>query len=378
MSLFTPPEEQIRLRVGGRELSGWLEASVSLSLENAQRGFTVRAASRYPEEIHLLRIKPGSEVVVYAGADRVLTGWIDKQEAAFDRGSHALTISGRSKTCDLVDCSVVDVAGQWRNVRAEAIIRELSAAYGVDVVVEIPATDPIRRFATQKGETVMGAIQRLAQLRSFLITDDAQGRLVLTRAGATRAAVDLRTGANIKSGSASVDLSARFTEYRCRSSAIGNDQDFGAILQSVQTATDAGDMGRRRVLEIRAERGEDAARTRQRATWEAATRYGQSIAAAYVVQGWRQTEGGPLWERNQILRVVDTLTGLDGDLLVVDVDLSVTRDAGTVASLTLAPPEGYEALEPFERRTRPGRRRVRNALEEALEDGVTLTPAGEP
>lgn len=377
MSLYTPPEDQIRLRIGGRELAGWKTATITQSIEDVARSFTVSAASRYPEEIQLLRVKPGSAVEVYLGSELLITGWIDKQDATFDRSSHGLTLSGRSKTGDLVDCSVIHASGQWRNTSAVEIARQLAADYGVELVDELGSTPNVRRFAVQDGETVVGAIQRLAQLRGFLVTDDERGRLVLTRASSTRADVELRTGVNILRGSASVDFSARYTEYRCKSSRVGDDQDFGAVLQASQTATDAGDMGRARILEIRAEKGEDAARTKERATWEAATRYGQSIAVSYDVQGWRQTAGGRTWRRNEIVRVVDELTGLNGDLLVTDVELTVARSSGTVAKLTLAPPEGFELLPPFKPR-RSGRKRVKNPLAEALKDGVTITPGGQP
>jgi prophage tail gpP-like protein len=370
MTAITLPSEQVRLVADGREFAGWQEITIDASLEAIARSFRVAARARWPRELHAFRVRPGSAVKVYVGGDLVITGWIDKLEASFDATSHTIAVTGRSRTSDLVDCSAVNDPGHWRARTALQIATDLAAPYGVEVLEDVNVGEPIPRFALSDGETVGAALQRLAALRSLLVTDDALGRVRLTRAGSTRAAVALVVGENVVEGSSSVDVSGRFTEYRCKSQRIGDDQDFGAVLQTSQGADDGGDLGRVRILEISAEGGEDAARARQRAEWEAATRYGQSIGASYNVRGWRQGAAGALWAPNQIVTVRDDLGGIRGDLLVVDVSLTVGGN-GTRAALTLAPPEGFELLAPAAPRRRGGAKaRPVNTQFDALADGV--------
>lgn len=372
MTAITVPASQVRLVADGREFSGWQEITIDASIEAVARSFRVAARARWPRELHAFRIRPGAAVEVYAGADLVITGWIDKLEADHDDKSHRISVTGRSKTSDLVDCSAVNDPGHWRARTVEQIARDLAAPYGVEVVADVDTGEPLARFALSDGETVSAALQRLAALRSLLVTDDAAGRLRLTRAGSTRAAVAIMVGENVLSGRSFVDVSGRFTEYRIKSQRIGDDHDYGAALQTSQDATDTEDLGRTRILELSAEGGEDAARARQRAEWEAATRYGQSIGGSYELRGWRQGDGGALWTPNQIVTVRDSLGGLSGDFLVVDVSLTVGGN-GTRAALTVAPPEGFELLAPQTPRRRGGAKaRPVNSQFAAIRDGVKV------
>ena len=376
MSLFTPSTEQAALVVGGREFAGWTQLTITASLEDAARAFTVEAAAKKATDVHLLDLRPGSAVEVYAGRDLVITGYIDKIDVSHDSKSHKVRVSGRSKTGDLVDCSAIHKPKQWRSKTADTIAADLASDYDVDVYAD-PSIDwskKIARFALQDGETVIAALQRLGQLRSFMVTDDPAGRCVLTGPKTDASSdVDLVVGENVISGSASVDVSGRFTEYRCKSVRLGDDNDYGETLQSDESVVDSEDLGRSRVLVIRPESGEGAARCRDRATWEAATRYGQSISLTYTVQGWRQTPGGRLWSPNELIGVEDNLAGVDGDFLIIDVDFSLS-DSGTLTKLSLAPPEGYELLPPMQKRRRGGKRRKRASSPfDALKDGVNIS-----
>lgn len=370
MTSITLPGEQLRLVVEGREFAGWQEITVDSSLEAIARSFRVAARARWPRELHAFRVRPGSAVEVYVGSDLAITGWIDKLEASFDSGSHTISVTGRSKTSDLVDCSAISDPGHWRARTVQQIAGDLAAPYGVAVVADVDTGEPIPRFALSDGETVGAALQRLAALRSLLVTDDASGRLRLTRAGSSRASVAIVVGQNALSGRSSVDVSGRFSEYRCKAQRAGGDTDFGSVLQTSQTADDTETLGRVRILELTAEGGEDAARAKQRAEWEAATRYGQSISASYDLRGWRQGVGGPLWAPNEIATVRDDLGGIRGDMLVVDVSLTVGSN-GTRTALTLAPPEGFELLAPMTPRRRGGAKATKAETPfKALADGV--------
>lgn len=369
---FTPPIEQAAIVSRGRTFQGWESVEVSASLEAISRSFSFSAAVRYPGARHLLRIRPGSPVEVKIGADVVITGWVDKLETRYGADSHTISVSGRSRTCDLVDCAAPSTPGHWRGAEPLAIARELAAEVGVDVVSAADLGGKVSRFAVQKGELVEAALQRLAELRSFIVTDDASGRLVLTRAGSSRAESSIAVGENVLEGGASIDLSGRFNAYQCKGARAADDRDFGSVLQVSGAAADSEDFGRRRTYTITAGPGEDAARCAQRAAWEAATRYGQSIELSYTVQGWRQREGGPLWAPNLVVEVRDPLSAVEGDFLIVDCRFRLSS-SGTTTELSLRPIEGFEALPPAAPRRRGGVKAspVKSPFA-SLADGVTV------
>lgn len=323
----------------------------------------------------MLRTRPGALVEVVVGGDTVITGRVDKLDGSHAKDQHSLSLTGRSLTRNLVDCSPKGPT-DFRRKSPEQIVRALAGPYGVEVVVEEDLGEKLPRFDLNEGELVGAAIQRLAQVRGFVATDDAAGRLVLTRGGAVgRADVDLVVGENVLGGSGTLDASGVFSEYRIKGVRLGNDNDFGEVLQSVGTAADdiAGSLEPGRLLELQAESGEDLARCRERAAWEAATRYGQAISLSYEVQGWRQRPGGRLWELRELVYVRDDLLGISGDFLVVDVDMVLGLD-GTRTRLGLAPPEAFELLPPAAKRkgAKGKRARVRGPFD-TLQDGVELT-----
>lgn len=386
-ALVAPEADLAALRVLGREFVGWTRLEVVASLENASRSFTFEAAERWRGEASPVRIRPGAGAEVLLGEDKVVDGFVDAVDVSYDSGSHSVTVRGRSKTGDLVDCAAV-AGGSWRNKRIEAIAKDLAATYGITVKAEVDTGDKIRRHRTQRGETVYDAIERMARLRALLVTDDADGNLLLTRAGhfeqneagvvvfsetgTTDATTALVLGENIVRGSASFDVSERFSEYRIKGQRAGDDLDFGEVLQTNGDADDT-EVERTRILVLEAEARADKKRCKLRAAWEAATRYGQSLSLSYTVQGWRQGDGR-LWEPNQLITVVDDYSAIDGDFLAVEVVYQL-GEGGSFTTIRLAPIEGYEPIAPFKPRPRRRRPKKRGAFD-ALKDGVAVTPSG--
>lgn len=366
----------IRLRVDGRTFSGWTSIAVTRSIESAAAAFELGVTSRYPGAENPIQIRPGSRCSVWIGDDRVVSGFIDAVAADYDATTLSRSVSGRSATADLVDCSAVAAPGKWSGVTVEAIAAALAAPYGVDVVVDpgVSTGGPVARHRLELGETVVESIERLAVSRGLLVTDDAAGRLVLTRAGSRRTATALEYGANILKGSGHVDASGVFAEYRAKGQRAGNDQDFGAAVAAVVgTATDPDVTARARVLILPSEKTMTTADAKKRAEFEAATRAGRSIQAQYTVAGWRDA-AGDLWTPNTLIEVRDPVLGIAGELLIAEVVLTLD-DGGALAVLTVAPAAGYRP-DPLQLASKRGGVRAASGLWQEIAGGVTVRGVG--
>jgi len=361
------PRNLARLLVNGQDFGGWKEVSVTVGIDRQARDFSLSVTDRWPGSDVPRRIAPGDSCQLYIGPDLVLTGWVDGTPISHDAKSVTVSVKGRSKTADLVDCSAIHSPGQFKGRRVEQIAAELAAPYGIDVVAAVDTGAPIPDHQVQQGESVFESIDRLLKQRALLSTDDADGRLILTRAGAERAGTSLVVGpqGNVLTGSAGLDFKDRYSEYIVKgqkpkaqagdddeedddAGAAASSEDLGDLAAEASTSSQVqaqhADTGiqRRRVLVIVADGQPDGGTARDRARWEAAHRAGKSYQTTYTVQGWRQADG-QLWLPNRLVRITDPIIGFDLDMLIAEVTYSLSA-SGSIATLTVAPKAAYELL----------------------------------
>ncbi len=342
--------DRVSLRVGGRNYYGWTGVQITSSIEQAVTSFAVSAVQRFGDG-DPVRIHAGDRCEVFIGADKVCTGHIDKPSPSIDGTSHTIAFAGRSLTADLVDCSAIHKPGRWRGRRYEQIAKDLLAPFGIGLVVQVPTGAPITRHAIEGGETVFDSLDRLARPRSLLLTDDAEGRLVITRIGTAKADSAVEYGINMLRGSATADASQVYSTYIARGQRVGSDDDFGAaVVDASGTAVDAG-VGRYRPLLVSVEGQTTKASAKARAVWEAATRLGKSLGASVTVTGWRQ-ESGRLWQPGELVTLRAEPLGISGELLIVGVTRSL-NEGGMVTELDLGLPDAYRA-EPPKAKSRSG------------------------
>jgi len=339
-------DDRVLLKLGGREYAGWTEVQVTRSIEAAAASFDLTVTERYPGQRQPLRISPGDPCTVYIGGELLITGYVDDVGPEYDDQQHSIHVAGRSRTQDLVDCSAVNVPGQWKNVKLEVIASEMAAKYGVTVRAEVDTGAPIPDFQIQQGETVFAAIERMARLKAVLLTDDPGGALVITRAGKAGTATALVLGKNIKAGSGNFSQRERFSDYIVKGQRAGDDETSGAAAAATHgTAKDSG-VRRKRTLVLVAEAQADNARCAARARWEASSRAGKSVEVTYTVQGWRQ-KNGALWPVNAIVQVDDSFMTVGGALLIAGATMAI-GEQGTLTTLTLQPPGAFELIPELE------------------------------
>jgi prophage tail gpP-like protein len=126
---------------------------------------------------------------------------------------------GRDKTGDLVDSSVVDKSGQWKGQKLEQLAATICKPYGIEVVNETDTGDAFGSITLEQGETGFELLDRLAKQRGVLVTSDAYGRLVITRASTLRAGVALTLGDNILAARGRFSWRERASQYIVKGSA---------------------------------------------------------------------------------------------------------------------------------------------------------------
>jgi len=343
----------VTLSAGGHDFAGWKSVSIGAGLERQARDFTLGITWRWPGSGDVpVRIRQGEAVEVRIGQELLLTGYVFSTPIRYDSESVTLSITGRSRTADLVDCAAVNQPGQWRGQSVQKIIAALAGEYGITVVNDAAVTLGVEDHTIEPGETAFESIDRLLTLSRLFSTDDGRGRLVIAKPGSAGRAVDaLELGKNLLSGETNLDFSNVFSEYVSKGQRSGTDTSFGAEASEVEGRITDARINRRRVKVIQQSGQMNASIARERVEWERANAVGKALTGNYVIQGWRQSNGA-LWRHNMIVRVVDPLIGFDRDMLISEISYELSEDGGTTAKISVAPPEAFlpEPNDAYEKR----------------------------
>jgi len=304
--------------------------------------------------------EPGREFIVehLIGTERARAarGWVDTVDLVADESTHELSIGGRSFTGDLLDCTAfgADERTEWRNNTDRTIIQDIAEQLGIDVDYQAEVGDPLPRFAVENGEKGIEAIQRIAAMRSLLVYDDADGRLVIARASDEFAAAEITQSA-AKAIRIRQDASRLFDRVRVR--AQEPSRPAAGVAQKPDTFGEALDVDSfpesrpDRVLVIDAEAPLTAAQCKERANWEQAVRFGQAIQIEITLAGWARSRSPlRLWAPNLLVHYTDRVHGIDDVFLTTMAALRYSSDgSGHTATLRLQPPAAFEPKPPAQR-----------------------------
>jgi prophage tail gpP-like protein len=344
--------DDLTLLVNGARLSGWTSIRVTRGIERCPSDFDIEMTERYPGEATAFVVQPGDSCQVLLGNDVVITGYVDRLNPSIDAGAHTVRVAGRGKCADLVDCAAEWPGGQIKG-SVLAIAKKLAQPYGIfsdgrpsnPIVISANVSDlgpVIPQFSLILGTTAYSLIERICRYAALLAYEEADGNLLLTRAGSGLAASGIVLGKNVQRASIEYSMDQRYSEVY-------------AYIQSFDTFQDTGDLGnlkhirvdpnvaRHRRMVVIAESGDsDFHILEQRAAWEIARRFGRSNQLHVTVDSWRDG-AGVLWTPNTIVPVSIPALKLPADAkwLISEVTYSRNSSSGTTADLVLMPPQAF-------------------------------------
>ena len=179
--------------VNNKIYEGFKNIRLSRNLTALTGSFEITLVDKWRVEQEDFELKPGLEISCMLGNTPLYKGYIDKLGISLSASSRNLTITGRDKTGDLVDCSILG-QNEFNNMKLEAIAKELVKPFGVGIVVFADTGKPFTKFTVNQGETVFEALERLAKQRELLMTSSPVGNLVFEKKGVIRASSELIEG----------------------------------------------------------------------------------------------------------------------------------------------------------------------------------------
>ncbi|MDJ4721731.1 baseplate protein [Salmonella enterica] len=335
----------VELKVDGKIFSGWTSVTVNRSIETMAGYFDLGVNVQTSTDLSSLA--PGKPFTLSIDGQTVITGYTDGRRRQMGADSMKITIAGRDKTADLIDCAAIYKGGQWKKRTLEQIARDLCQPYGVVVRWELTDAEsaaPFTSFTLDHSETVYEALGRAARARGVLITSNAAGDLVFTRADESHSD-RLVLGENLLSVDFDEDYRDRFSEYTVKghgrsNGKVGDTVDARTIASQKGTATDSA-ITRYRPMIILADSKIDAQSATARALREQRRRLAKSVTFEAQLDGWTRSNG-QIWMPNILAEIDASKFAIQtGPLLVSKVVLTLDDREGVKTTLTLAPRDGF-------------------------------------
>lgn len=330
----------VRLKIDGREFGGWKRITIRRGLEQLAATFELSVTERWAGQDVVRPIAPGSACTVLVSGTPVIIGYVDDVGIDYGDKSHTVTVSGRDKTGDLIDCSAPSTQFSGRTLAQVAT--DLCKPFGVGVKVATDIGGEFSRLKNNEGDSIFDTLEPAARIRAVLLLSDGLGNLVLSRTGTQRISDALELGRNVFKANGNFSHRDRFSSYQVKGQMAGTDEwNTEDAAHPLGTASDKA-IKRHRPLTLLAEEQVDESSAKERAQWERNVRYGRSRRITYTVKGWHHSRG--LWQPGFMVPVKDSFLGVNDDRLISGVSLTLD-EGGFNSRLDVLPREAFERIE---------------------------------
>jgi prophage tail gpP-like protein len=338
----------VTIRFESEEFGGWKAVAVSRSVESLCGTFEISLLDNFAGDVWVL--VPNVTVDVFIGKIQVLRGMIDRVNTVVRTDGKVLTISGRDKTADIVDCSAMNTPGKWKETNLFQLAGQLCNPFKVSVKREITPAELVKfPFKLQSGESPFEALNRANEFQGALLISDNLGRLLITKPGLNVATDVLVTGQNVVESEMTIDYSNRFSQYTVKGQKkVKNSSGWGTSETRVNfeaTAVDpiiADQRYRPKLFQAEAQATQTLAQNR--VNLEASVRAAKSSEVVVQVKGWTQRTG-VLWPVNGLVTVnIPEMQLFNRKMLIAALTYSKSLDGGTTTSMTLRREDAYQKL----------------------------------
>lgn len=335
--------EKVTVIVGGKEWPAIESITVTAAVKEAARSYTLKLP---PAKSSQWAFTAGAEIeirvaavddadAILHGPDLLLKGYVDRFRPEMDATHASITVSGRSKSADMVDSAAEMKGGELRNATVLDLARKLDR-WGLNIASpEKLETRALLRL--NPGETAFRAVERYCRDEHLTLMGRADGGVDIVKAGKKRHAGGLIEGQNIKKIAVDHDWSGRYSRYVVRGQAeIGHGADALEIEKIVKDAA----VKRDRAVVIVLDRATDKARAEKHGKARKNRQAGQALRATVTVQGFRD-EAGQVWEPNRLVWLESPFGMVFQDMLIEGVTYRQDEN-GSVTDLTLVDPKAYD------------------------------------
>lgn len=317
---------------------GWKSVNITRSINSFSSSFSLELTDKWSPNSRDVAVKPGDLFHLHVDGTSIMDGYLDSVSISAGANEKTISVNGRSRAADLVDCSY-DGPTQFKKTTMKSIVEKLVAPFGIATSF---TSDPgeFNKININQGETVASIIGRMCLQKKLIVYTTYRSNLIFTKNGFKRATNEIIEGENLISGSVTRNNSNRFSKYTVKSQGSSPTAGANSLLGNVGEANDPG-ITRFRPKVIVSENFSSNELAIERANYEASKASAEGTRFKVVVQGWRQSNGD-LWDVNQVIALRSPALNYSGYLLCESVTFTKSQGGGTTTTLGLVRSDAYQ------------------------------------
>jgi len=232
---------------------------------------------------------PGDPVRIECDGELLLDGYVDEMSSSFSADSHSISVSGREKTCDLVDGCLKDFGRSWKRKTVAQIVGEVCDAFGLVFSANgVNAPGVLEKFCPDPGCSGADVISDVCRQKDVVCYSDGLGTVKFVNENSFGQVEDfIRQGVNVVSADVSFNNSERYSDYVVLCSSDPNVKRRGESRD--------GEIKRSRCLVMVDEGYGNVDAATKRADFESLRRSAKSTTLNVVLAGWKMNNGS-VWK----------------------------------------------------------------------------------
>ena len=303
---------KLELKIDNRKYSGWENVTINKSIQSIAHNFSMNifnADGISIEDDDLIKILIDDKIF--------FTGYLDDMVIGISNVKKPLSISGRSKAGDLIDCNISENK-QYNKQNIKQIISDLVKPFNISVSSSL-TLEPLEIFNTKVGETYFDAINRLCKQTNTLPISDDFGNIEIVKNEQNKSSIVLKDS-DFKELNLPKKLSKRFSKYIYKKEGIVTDVTDGSV-------TDDTVLRFKPFVGVNTEDKDN----QDLAKWQLNHNKVSEISLTAVVKGWDL-------EINTIVKLETEI--VNNSFLIKDITYSKS-DSGTISNVTFVSKDLY-------------------------------------
>lgn len=362
----------ITIEVDGVEYEGFTNAEVEITLDTISGQFNATSTTLNKKTFPF---KIGQSCIVRVDNEQVITGFIENISVNYDAENHEIHISGRDKTCDVIDSSAPEKNEFQGDLSLKSIIEKILSNAGFSDIKVIDNVGNLTNFtkseisSAESGQRIFEYLKSIAEKKQVFLTTDGKGNIVISRS--TGSGIEgILTGldvepvyiitltsdpeeknSNILSGSVNYELQERFKTITIKSPEnVAGSVNIEAFLNNTNSvdkknfAIDSENIRPQRKLTIVSEKSYTQEQLKNRAEWEVNIRRIKSKTYSCIVQGHTRPDKNGIWRPDQLVKINDVFCDISAILLINTVKFtqSLGDNQGSRTELSFIDKDAYK------------------------------------